>query len=521
MKTHYLIIALVLLNLIVGLFVLPGFGESTDELSQNSYAERTIQAVQLLANTGTWPAYFFEEEPKQGSHGPAFIVVVTLLRELFLPEGTQVERLLFNHFLYFLTFQLGTVSLFFLARRWTSETAAFGTALLFNTQPLLLGHAFMNPKDVVFMSLFTASATLGFWMVDRAEKSFQATGRPPGDSVRSFFEGFLRLDVWLAGLVLGFASAIRVAAPLVDLVILAYILLSRRWQVLPRFFAYGVIAFGSMILFWPYLWPDPLGRLVGSIFYSAQYPDVHLTLFRGVLVDANQIPLSYLPVLLAIQLTETTLLLMLAGGLVLIRRLRWDLVALTLIWFALPAAAIVGFRVNLYDNFRQVFFILPPLFLIAGLGLDWALTLIQRPVARSLLLFLILLPGLYANIRLYPYQYVYYNQVVGGVKGAYRNFELDYWRLGFKEAQTYLNRTTEENADIFVGNSKPSAQTFARSDLRFNTFGGRKRNWEKYDYIIVSTSGNADQEFAEFRTVFIVERDGVPLVYVKMPQFGN
>ena len=518
MKKHSLLVILILVNLIVGLFALPGFGESTDELSQHSYAERTIQAVKSLVHTGTWPAYFSEEEPKQGSHGPAFIMAVTLLRNLFLPSGTALATLSFSHFLYFVMFQVGVVSLFFLARRWASETAAFGTALLFNTQPLLLGHAFMNPKDIVFMSLLTATAALGLWMVDRTGTSFQSTGGPLLDGIRSFFRQFLCADVWLAGLLLGFSSAIRIAAPLIGVVVLAYILLRRSWQAVPRFLAYGLVAFGFMIMFWPYLWPDPFGRLIGSMLYSAHYPDIHSTLFRGAIVDSQHVPFLYLPILLAIQLTEPTLLLVLVGIFSLFKKFRWDLAALFLIWFALPAAGIILMRVSLYNNFRQVFFILPPLFLMAGLGLDWLFQLIQRPLIRVLILFLLLLPGLYANVTLYPYQYIYYSQLVGGVKGAYRVFELDYWDLAFKEAQSYLNQTAEADANIFVGDSKPSAQKFARPDLIFNAFGGRKKNWQKYDYMVVCTAANSDERFAEFPTVFVVQRDGVPLVYVKKPQ---
>ncbi len=517
MTRHLALVILVLINLIVGFLVLPGFGESTDELSQHSYGERTIEAVQSLMNTGTWPAFFSEEEPKQGSHGPTFIMTVVMLRNLLLPAGTPVEKLSFSHFLYFVTFQVGVVSLFFLARRWMSEIAAFGTTLLFNTQPLLVGHAFMNPKDIVFMSLLTASAALGLWIVDRGEKSILKPDRSWWDNVQAFLRQFLCADVWLAGLVLGFASAIRVAAPLIGVVILAYIFFLRKWQVWPRFLAYGVIAFFFMVLFWPYLWPDPVGRLIGSALNSAYYPDVHQTLFNGALIDSQHIPLSYVPILMVLQLTETTLLLLLIGIFCVLKKLRWDLIALLLIWFAAPAVGTVLMHVNLYNNLRQLFFIFPPLFLVAGLGLDWLLARIHRPNFRFLVLFLILLPGLYANITLYPYQYIYYNQLIGGVNGAYRVYELDYWDLAFKEAQTYINQTASPNANIFAGDSKPSAQIFARPDLIFNAYGGRKKNLEEYDYIIVSTARNSDQKFTGFRTVFTVQRDGIPFVYVKKP----
>jgi hypothetical protein len=69
-----------------------------------------------------------------------------------------------------------------------------------------------------------------------------------------------------------------------------------------------------------------------------------------------------------------------------------------------------------------------------------------------------------------------------------------------------------------VGDSKPSAQTFARPDLVLNALGSRRKNWENYDYIIVSTSQNDDEKFAGFPTIFVVEREGIPLVYVKKHQ---
>jgi hypothetical protein len=368
------------------------------------------------------------------------------------------------------------------------------------------------------MSLMIASMVLGLWMVDRHGKSNQETGRPLPDGIRSFFGQFLRVDVWLAGLTLGFASAIRLIAPLIGLVVLGYILIHRKWEALPKFVAYGLIAFFSMILFWPYLWPDPFGRLISSIGSSANYPDLHVTLFNGVLVTSTNVPRSYVPVLLAVQLTETTLLLLLVGAFSLLRKPRWDLIVLLLIWSILPIVAVLGLDVHLYNNFRQLFFLLPPLFLLAGLGLDWLLRLVRRPSLRFLILALVLLPGMYANITLYPYQYVYYNQLAGGLRGAYRVFDLDYWNLAFREGQDYINQNAGANANIFVLDSKPSAQTFARPDLIFNALGSRKKDMESYDYIIVSTAQNEDVAYSRFPTVFVVERGGVPLVYVKKPK---
>jgi hypothetical protein len=514
-KKHVPLLILIVVNLMVGLMILPGYGESMDELMQRQYGERTAGVFKSLLSSGS---AVVKERPRQGSHGPAFITTVVLLKDLFLSGGTVVQRLHFSHFMYFLMFQVGLVSLYFLARRWMGDLAAFGTALLFSTQPLLLGHAFINPKDTVLMSLMIANVVVGMGLMDREETASRWTGQWFKDAFWSFLRQFLRWDVWLAGILLGFTSAVRIVALMIGAILLGYILVSRKWQRLPRLFAYGLIAFGFMFLLWPYLWADPAGRLAEVLQNSAYYPDVHLTLFKGALIEASQTPRSYLPVLMPIQLTETTLLLILVGAFALLRRIRWDLLVLFGIWFVLPVLGIIGIRMNLYNNFRQLFFILPPLFLIAGLGLDWLLALLRRPVFQIVLLFLAVLPGLYANIALYPYQYVYYNQLAGGLRGAYRVYELDYWNLAFEEAQSYINEHAREKANIYAGDAKQTAQTFARSDLVFNALGGRKSDWDEYDYVIVSTAQNIDEQYAGLPTVFTVEREGVPLVYVKKPK---
>jgi hypothetical protein len=102
--------------------------------------------------------------------------------------------------------------------------------------------------------------------------------------------------------------------------------------------------------------------------------------------------------------------------------------------------------------------------------------------------------------------------------GAYLVYELDYWNTAFREAQTYINQHAGENANIYAGDAKQTAQTFARPDLIFNALGGRKSDWDEYDYVIVTTAQNLDEQYTGLPTVFSVEREGVPLVYVKKPR---
>ena len=114
------------------------------------------------------------------------------------------------------------------------------------------------------------------------------------------------------------------------------------------------------------------------------------------------------------------------------------------VWFVLPLIGLVASHAPLYDNFRQVLFILPPVFMMAG----YAFSKINSPVARATLIGLCVLPGIVAGIRLHPYEYVYYNQFIGGEAGAFRRFEMDYWGTSYREAAQYLDRTAQPGGSL-------------------------------------------------------------------------
>jgi len=43
-----------------------------------------------------------------------------------------------------------------LCERWLTRNASLGATLLFATQPLFWGHAFISPKDIPFLTFFSA-----------------------------------------------------------------------------------------------------------------------------------------------------------------------------------------------------------------------------------------------------------------------------------------------------------------------------------------------------------------------------
>jgi hypothetical protein len=72
-----------------------------------------------------------------------------------------------RHFVNFLAFQMAIVSVFALAVRFVRPWVALAGVLLFETQPVFFGHAFINQKDIPFMGFFAATVVLGICFVDR------------------------------------------------------------------------------------------------------------------------------------------------------------------------------------------------------------------------------------------------------------------------------------------------------------------------------------------------------------------
>ena len=322
-----------------------------------------------------------------------------------------------------------------------------------------------------------------------------------------------------AGLALGFSTSIRVLGPFAALMVAAYALRKLGRRALPLLLTYGVVALFAMYATWPYLWPDPLGHLAESVIVMSQYPWRGVVLFNGTLYPSTDLPASYLPMLLAFQFTETTWLLVIAGTAVgigaAIRKHRdgRHLLLLALVWCVLPLIGFVATRAPLYDNFRQVFFILPPLFMLAGLVFER----IRRPTLQLAVIAMALLPGLIDGLRLHPYEYIYYNRFIGGVQGAFRKYELDYWGTSYREAAAYLASVAPANASIWVEGPTHLLQEYARPDLKIYSTYELERA-DHYDYVVALTRFDLDlQSYPEAPVVHIIERQGAPLTVIKKP----
>ncbi len=618
-RSEYFPLALLILaGLVTAVFTIPQYGEGWDDYNYYIHARQSLQAYADLFIKPGQPVIY---DPTYRFYGPSFMMLVVLVAKLF-PNAILSDV---GHALSFITFQAGVILLYALARRWFKPWAAFGAAALFATQPLLWGHAFINPKDTPFMVGFLASIAFGLKMVDayrdnpvppasssdlnmllrRDWSQAKRTNRilfavamiinlalsialtlgvfwlrnryyPPNfydpntaefeqylygiliqaghiflffvffllfliifilprfpETQRAIMDGELK-PAWqkirryarmcplvIAGLALGFTTSIRFLALAVGSFIGIYLLWKHGRKAIDYLLTYIGVALMASFATWPYLWPAPVFRFLVTLKVMANFPWPGRALFESVYYEPDTLPWYYLSKLIGIQLTEPLVLLSLIGLVLLLvqvfrKRERADLLYFVGVWFLAPVAAAAIARPDLYDNFRQLHFTLPPLFLLAGLTLEKLGEWLKHPITRAALLVLLLAPGILGMAQLHPYEYIYYNSLVGGTPGAFRQYETDYWGTSFRDAMGYINQNAPEESRVVVWGALTSAWAYARPDLEVvsNEETGAEQGTF---YALVSSRYDDDLKvYPDAPVLYRVEQAGVTLSVVKM-----
>ncbi|MBF8260583.1 MAG: hypothetical protein HW376_112 [candidate division NC10 bacterium] len=296
-----------------------------------------------------------------------------------------------------------------------------------------------------------------------------------------------------AAVALGMAMSIRVVGAYAGAVVGVALLLSGFRKSVPILAFYGLLAL--------------------------DFP-AHFVLFRGREMSSGDLPWDYLPTLLSIQLTEASLLLVgvgFAGALAFARRIRahsayWIPIGL---WLAGPLIGSLFLHLPLFGNFRQVLFAVPPLFIVSGLGIEVVWTKISGSFPRIAFAILILLPGFVAILQLRPYEYIYYNSLVGGPQGVEGLFVHDYWCTSIREAMAHVNSVAPRGARVSVSAPPALAAAFARPDLELVRAGT-----DPQTAFLVRCNDQGDftsRNLDEFPGIYAVTRSGVPLSIV-LPQ---
>jgi hypothetical protein len=197
-----------------------------------------------------------------------------------------------------------------------------------------------------------------------------------------------------------------------------------------RVFGVAVVMLLLGTLFWPWAGAAPLTRPFEALQGAANYPWDGMVLFNGRNYHATALPWYYAPWWFLISTPPVVL-----AGAVLSAPLtsrREDALLRIGLWavVVLPVVAGIAKGSTLYDGVRHLLFIYPVLVVLAVSG--WTRVLcasrppwLQRGAALGLAVGLASL--LIFDVRFHPNQGVYFNALVGGPRGAFKRYDMDYW----------------------------------------------------------------------------------------------
>jgi hypothetical protein len=183
--------------------------------------------------------------------------------------------------------------------------------------------------------------------------------------------------------------------------------------------------------------------------------------------------------------------------------------------FVLMVAYLLYNKPSVYDGFRHFLFITPPVFVFAGFSLQWLWEKL-KPALWSAAISLLLLPGLIGIVHLHPYEYSYYNLLTGGVGGAFRVYETEYWLTCYKEALEWT-RANEPGTTLHIQREFPLAKYYGRG-LRLKDLGQETESEvQPGDLLLFQTRADLDlrSNYRKLPAEHVISRDGAEFCILK------
>jgi len=365
--------------------------------------------------------------------------------------------------------------------------------------PRFFGDWANNPKDMPFAVFYFSSLCL-MYLWRRSEKMG---------------------DLLVLGLFVGVSACMRLLGLSL---IMVYVLLVihekfREWDFKKIIFSIAwravfltIVAFLVLMATWPYLRENPLDNGLKLMQWTADFPWNMQMLFEGRELPRVQVGLSYLPVWFFISTPLYILFLVLGGSYFFLKKDAHSFGSFLSMVVVFHALLYLALKPTIYDGVRHYLFLEPILSILACLvfiemvqsAWNWKWVAIIVVSVNALLV------G-WNMVLLHPYEYTYFNEVVGGLRGAAGKFETEYTGSSYKEAVEWLEKNqTLDPRKIYRINTEGSAFQSAHYFLPNMQWAYLK----DADYFIANTRWNKQEQVDASKIIHVVEREGVPFTYV-------
>ncbi len=368
--------------------------------------------------------------------------------------------------------------------------------------PRFSGCAPFDPKDVPFaVSSFTSLTAL----------YFTYSGKP----------NIQRGWIWASGLLVGTAQCQRFLGYSlhgVSFLMLGMIWLGPRKKEWRHYAAVGglifLIAQAITALFWPYIGVPFLEKWREVATATSRFEWYAPMIFKGQYLSNLNLPLSYLPYWFGVA-TPLFWLALGIGGFALsiwrpgVRGLfpvfgTFFFFQLLLYFFVKPV---------IYDGLRHYLFFYPILVLFAGaclLEVARLRSFLLKSIFAACVIFQATIV-LRQDIVWHPYEYVYFNSILGGNRGAWRKMEFEVYGTALGEATRWVRQNGERGEG---GSMRVSAVGNPFQTEYYYGPGMVNTDMKRSDYFLCGTRLLCHELFPGQPAVHAIQREGIPLAVI-------
>ena len=381
---------------------------------------------------------------------------------------------------------------------------------------------------------FIAALSLALYPLFWSESHFNTEKDIPETVYWSFFLFSIWKSVrkkswkWMlvSGIFFGLALGTKFNILFVGFVILPWLLIKtpriiiQKWFVVSSFLAM-LIGLTILVSSWPYLWADPVAKLLEVLNFYKTIGTTTATdpRFLGPL-GINTYPIQWI-------LFTTPIIILALSFLGIVFTKKDRTYFLFLFWLAVPIGRVVWPGTSIYGGVRQLMEYIPALAIFAGVGAKKLLVVCPKHL-RLMLMDVILLPFVLLVLNLYkihPNENVYFNQLIGGLAGAkeegipYAGFSFG---APYRQVASWLNQNASPGALVtFAYELIPNIpRIFLRRDLNLhdNNNSGYLR---KGEYVItLAYEGTDKRSYIDMyldrfiEPVYQVKVDGVSILKI-------
>jgi Tfp pilus assembly protein PilF len=330
---------------------------------------------------------------------------------------------------------------------WTltdSWAAAVIALVLMFSSPRIIGHSLSNPKDIPF----AAACAFSLFQILRALRdNLQWRWTRIIMLILSFA---LAIDCRAGGMLMILFFLIGVGSQAVVIVWQSGLSLGTiaRPMVIAAAIAIGGYLASSIL--WPIAHHNPITVPVSSILILSKFSVFNsLSLFEGHRVSNLQVPWYFIPKWFYISMPICFIIGLCFFGLLAYYALqhshsRWIPYGIVLLAAVLPIVVVIVQQSNLYDDGRHLYFTLAPLYALAAVGWYWfSQHITDRAIAVPVAIStgLLVAEPIWFIAASHPYESMYFTPLIGGVDGAFKQYEMDYWGVSVRAATEWIDHT--------------------------------------------------------------------------------